>query len=177
MESTSRKYIAHRGLNLGPENCLEAIVNAWKKKIFGIEIDLRVKNGVLYLSHDVGLPKEVFNFSLVDKLKELTFFVHLKQPLSDYRIQWPRRKNLYYFKDDEPFEKNYLLVPNLIPFGIPKKAKYSGLIWADTKVLPIEIADESTYSKRVIWIDEVLLGKPYFDFFKHSSCFALCTHL
>lgn len=172
------RYISHRGLNFGLANSLKAISKCWESGLYGVEIDIRVRMGRLYLSHDLlSKPKDYFDFSMLDRFRGLNFFIHLKQPFADYQIDWPEKENFFYFKDDLNYKENRKIIPKILPFGYPDNFKYQGLIWADTNVLTLEKAEELKLKNRVIWIDETIINKKYYEFSDHISFFALCTHL
>jgi len=92
------EIIGHRGARgLAPENSLKAIRRAMSCKVDMIEVDLRVKDGEVVMSHDPVIHSEKYDLIedalvLVDgkipfnlEIKEIEVVKLLKQTLKDYK--------------------------------------------------------------------------------------------
>ena len=92
------EIIGHRGARgLAPENSLLGVRRAMALDVDMIEVDIRVKNGELVLSHDQVIRSENYatledllitvegNFPLNLEIKELAVVKYLKKELQGYK--------------------------------------------------------------------------------------------
>lgn len=149
---------SHRGIGFGgKENSLEAISSAVKKG-FSVEIDLRLKDNNIILSHDevkdTGEPTEFGRLlKLIKENAKIFFALHLKEDSQDLFEEAADSirtfQNCFIFATD--FKQDNLILNISKRIGKEKIALY-----ATDKNIDLGLADKAGY----FWLDETK-GKIY----------------